>query len=72
MPIVQVLVNDEIRVRAALDSCSSSTFCTKALADDLALKGTQFPVVLDTLNGISSQTSHLVTMKIAGAAMSLF
>lgn len=65
MPIVEVVVNDKKRIRAALDTCSSSTFCTAALANELSLKGTSLSYTLKTLQGGSKQTTPLVTLTIS-------
>lgn len=59
MPVVRVVVNDKIEGRAALDTCSSCTFCTRELANRLSLSGTETCFKVDTMCGpgvISSQT----------------
>ena len=66
MPIVEVVVNDKKRVFAALDSCSTGTFCTKSLADELALQGSDLSYTLNTLHGESVCSSRLVKLQIAG------
>ena len=65
MPIVKVKVNDRHWVHAALDSCSSATFCSKALARDLSLHANDCSFTLDTLSGESQVSSHFVSMKLS-------
>jgi hypothetical protein len=65
MPIVEVLVNDTKLVRAALDTCSTASFCTRELADELGLQGVPFSYTLSTLHGGSSQSSQLVKLSIS-------
>ena len=65
IPIVEVIVNGTKRIRAALDTCSTATFCTRELVEALGLQGVHTSFSLDTLNGISNQSSELVTLNIS-------
>ena len=57
MPIVQVHVNGSHQTGALLDSASSSTFCTRKLADCLGLSGQVKEFTLNTLNK-SNESIH--------------
>ena len=65
MPVVKVLVNDRCWVSAALDTCSSSTFCSRSLAQSLSLTGKTVSYRLGTLNGETLSSSELVTFKVS-------
>ena len=60
IPVVRVCVNEKVTVRAALDSCSSSTFCSQSLADYLNLEGKACRYRLDTLSGETFAESKFV------------
>lgn len=71
MPIVKVQVNDRAWVHAALDSCSSGTFCSKALARDLSLRTSPCAFTLDTLSGESHVSSQFVSLKLSSGSESM-
>lgn len=66
VPIVKVTVNGKVTAKAALDTCSSSTFCSESLAQALNLKGKQHSVSLGTIAGESLLKSKLVSMTVSG------
>ena len=69
MPVVRVLVDGKRWVHAALDTCSSATFCSQELADALGLKGTSVPCHVKTLSGSSVlPNSRLVSFTIANSS----
>ena len=57
VPIVRVKVNNQKSYNSMLDTCSTSTFCTRKLADDLSLRGVHVDYELSTLSS-SSETKH--------------
>ena len=65
MPIVKVLVNDQVWAHIALDTFSSSSFCTESLSKPLGLKG---PISHYTLKTTKSKQ---VTMKISSGDESM-
>ena len=71
MPIVSVLVNGRIWVKAALDTCSSHTFCSSELVRKLNIESTMSAFSLKTLAGTSSVRSQLVSFSITAEDQSL-
>ena len=69
LPVVRVRVNDAMWVLAALDTCSTSTFCSRSLADALALPETPCFYRLGTLSGESSTSSSLVTFEVSSCSL---
>ena len=65
MPVVRVKVNDSTEVRAALDSCSSCTFCTRDLVDRLRLTGPKSSLKVDTMCGPGVLSSQTVSFSIS-------
>lgn len=65
MPIVRVLINGEGSVLAALDTCSTSTFCTRSLVDSLSLPETACSYRLGTLAGDVLSSSSFVSMRVS-------
>ena len=57
VPIVKVKVNNQRSYDATLDTCSTTTFCTRKLADDLSLRGVPIEYELSTLSS-SSVNKH--------------
>ena len=64
MPVVQVTVNGRVKALALLDSGSSSSFCSKFLADKLGLSGPVNTYLLHTLNMTVSQRSKVVKLSL--------
>jgi len=50
VPVVSVVVNNEVTVNALLDSGSTSSFCSRSLANQLKLNGEKFAYTLNTLS----------------------
>ena len=50
IPYVDVKVNNQIACSALLDTCSTTTFCTKRLAEKLGIRGKPISLELNTLN----------------------
>ena len=65
MPIVKVLVNDKVWAWVALDTFSSSSFCTESLSKSLGLKGPVSHYTLKAMGGICPTKSKQVTIEIA-------
>jgi hypothetical protein len=64
MPAVAVIVNDKCVSSALLDNASSSTFCTRRLADSLGLSGQKKNLEISTLNFSRSVESMVVTLDV--------
>jgi hypothetical protein len=64
MPAVAVIVNDKCVSSALLDNASSSTFCTRRLADSLGLSGQKKNLEISTLNFSRSVESRVVTLDV--------
>ena len=71
MPIVRVQVNGSIWVNAALDTFSSSSFCTERLANQLHLKGTNQHYILKTMSGTTPTVSKQVSFEVASGHESM-
>lgn len=72
MPVVKVQVNGTRWVLAALDNCSSATFCSKELANSLNLKGTNVQCHLKTLSGITVlPNTRLVSLTLSNGPESM-
>ena len=52
MPIVSVMVNNKVNKLAMLDTCSSNTFCSRSLIDELKVKGSIKSISLSTMSEI--------------------
>ena len=52
VPVVKVKVNNQRTGFVMLDTCSTSSFCTRKLADDLLLKGIPVDYELSTLSNV--------------------
>ncbi len=50
IPYVDIVINNQFDCSALLDTCSTSTFCTKKLIDKLGLKGKPISLELSTLS----------------------
>ena len=50
LPAVPVLVNDTYATFALIDSCSTQTFCSEALASKLKLSGEKTTINVGTLD----------------------
>ena len=68
MPILRVKINDSVWVNAALETFSSSTFCSQSLADQLKMPG---HYTLKTMHGSSPVSSKQVTFKVASDDQSM-
>ena len=65
LPAVPVLVNDTYATFALIDSCSTQTFCSEALASKLNLSGEKTTINVGTLDKESSpKRSECVKLKI--------
>ena len=71
MPTVRVFVNAKVWAKAALDTCSSNTFCTASLAKRLGINGPTAAYTLKTMNGALSGKSQFVSMTFAFADQSM-
>ena len=60
IPIVMVRVNNKVDSAAMLDTCSTTTFCTKRLAQALELKGVPITYELSTLSASKLQETNLI------------
>ena len=65
MPIVAVNVDECYDTCALLDPASSSTFCTRALAERLSLHGRDVNYVLNTLGASGEMKSEVVSLKLS-------
>ena len=65
MPVVRVLINGESSVLAALDTCSTSTFCTRALVESLSLHESACSYRLGTLSGDVLSSSSSVSLSVS-------
>ena len=66
MPVVRVLVNGEKWANAALDSCSSATFCTKAFASTLTKADGEVQYSnLETLLGRETVATKFITCELS-------
>ena len=72
LPVVTVLVNDKEYVRAAIDTFSSSTFCTQRLVERLRLTGPTYHYTLKTMAGSSCAESKHVSIKVSGNGETAF
>ena len=61
LPVVRVRVNDATWVNAALDTCSTNTFCSRSLVDALELPETPCSYRLGTLSGETAATVFWVS-----------
>ena len=66
LPVVPVIVNDEIRTHALLDSASTHSFVKTTLVDRLRLKGTRSKLNLSTLNDSTEKITHFHNLKVTG------
>ena len=71
LPVVTVQINDCLYVNAALDSFSSSSFCSQNLADRLNLTGPTYHYTLKTMSGSSPASSKQVNFEITGDGQSI-
>ena len=64
VPIVKVRVNNKVDSAVMLDTCSTTTFCTRRLAQELKLTGVPITYELSTLTSTSKhqETSLIPTM----------
>jgi len=53
VPVVKVVINESLCVSAALDTCSTNSFCTRALADRLRLPEETCTLHLGTLSPVT-------------------
>ena len=65
MPIVPVVVNDEVCTYALLDTGSSNSFCTRSLMTKLNLKCPNSSYLLNTLHGSGSQRTEVATLNMS-------
>ena len=72
MPTVKVLVNDKVWARAALDTCSSNSFCTQSLSKSLGLEGPISHYTLKTMSSVAAVQSKQVSMKISSGDESMY
>ena len=74
VPMVEVRVNNKSDCAAMLDTCSTATFCTKRLADELGLTGVPIDYELSTLTstGQIKQSNLIPTMYVESKSMSEF
>ena len=64
VPMVQVIINEYTKVWALLDTGSTNTFISHALASKLGLKGKPIKYHISTLGNTSEQASQLVNLKV--------
>ncbi|KAJ8048696.1 hypothetical protein HOLleu_01116 [Holothuria leucospilota] len=75
MPIVQVTVNNSCKVFTLLDSGSSNSFCSRALARRLGITGRSYEFELRNLNKSGTQKSEIVDLTLSpesGETLELF
>ena len=65
MSVVEVLINNDMRAYALLDSGSTTSFCSQRIVDRLALKGVSANLNLSTLNNDSKSQSELVSVSLS-------
>jgi len=65
MPIVEVKVNDSFNVCALLDTASSSSFCSRSLAENLGVESKSVKYFLNTLGKSEERWSDVVDFKIS-------
>ena len=65
MPVVEVLINNDLGAYALLDSGSTTSFCSQRMVDKLALKGVSANLNLSTLNNDSKNLSQLVSVSLS-------
>ena len=65
MPVVRVLVNGSYTAYALLDTASTTSFCTKYIADKLGLKGVTTDFQLSTLTGNSTNVTNMVSVNLS-------
>ena len=65
MPIVEVMVNNKVKVKVLLDTASSVSFCTESLVEQLDLQGTDDNYILNTMSGSSPVNSKRVSLEIS-------
>ena len=63
LPVVRVLVNGSYTAYALLDTASTTSFCSKYIADKLDLKGVSSNFKLSTLSGNSANVTNMVSVK---------
>ena len=68
MPIVEVTVNNFLKVHALLDSASSNSFCSNHLVKRLGISGKTEEYTLNTLQGSQCKTSEYVSLSLSGSA----
>ena len=64
LPLVNVLVNGSRSVVALLDPGATCTLISKDLVTDLNLSGKRVPCTLETVNGIKTNPSMIVSFKV--------
>ena len=60
IPYVDVNVNNQISTSALLDTCSTSTFCTRRLAEKLCFRGKPINLELSMLNQKQISETYVV------------
>ena len=65
MPVVEVLINIDLKAYALLDSGSTTSFCSQRMVDKLALEGVSANLNLSTLNNDSKNLSQLVSVSLS-------
>ena len=65
MPVVRVLVNGSYTAHALLDTASTTSFCSKYIADKLGLKGSPTDFQLSTLTGSSTKVTNMVSVNLS-------
>ena len=65
MPIVKVKVNDSVYAHALLDTASTNSFCTQALADKLSVQGKVTRLNLSTLGNTCSTESECISLSVS-------
>ena len=70
MPIVEVTVNNFLKVHALLDSAFDISFCSDHLVKRLGISGETEEYTLNTLQGSQCKTSEYVSLSLSGSARS--
>ena len=68
MPIVEVTVNNLLKVHALLDSASGNSFCSDHLVKRLGISGKTEEYTLNTLQGSQCKTSEYVSLSLSASA----
>ena len=65
MPVLRVLVNGSYTAHALLDTASTTSFCSKYIADKLGLKGSPTDFQLSTLTDSSTKVTNMVSVNLS-------